>query len=241
MLLSPGTLASTSTLLGDQIAAPEYDAPNLFGSLIGLPNIEDAVTGTLATWLPTCLFEVERRNGLKRGSVPRPPSDSSIFADLEFDFAAGAWREDDCPVVIAAVNPTGETERNADGYGSWFELQVAANVISEEPRVARRWAGWYGLAISMALGQHPSLGGIATSTIMVAAPSVEHPEPDKRVLARALVVFHTFVDGIVNPLSGPKTATPPDSPQYPGSPGQPWHDLPAVESTPLTITARPQQ
>lgn len=205
----------------------------IFGSLRGTPDVEFAVLNTIETWLPTMLRVIERRHDLPAGTLREPPGRHAYKGGIDFD----SWQEDRCPMIIAVVNPTGTTERNADGYGQWFEVEIGTIHIEDSEDEARVMAAHVGTAVMAAIGQHGSLGGIATRTELVSAPVTEFPEPDKRRLTRSRTTFHVFVDGLMSDSAGPNTPAPPDSPQYPGDPDAPWHDYPVVTSTPVTVVA----
>jgi hypothetical protein len=206
---------------------------NIFGSLRGTPDVEFAVLNTLETWLPVMLRVLERRHSLPAGTLREPPGRSSYIGGTDLT----SWREDICPMVIAVVNPTGQTEHNSAGYGQWYEVEVGTIHIEASEDEARVMAGHVGTAVMASLAQHGSLGGLATRTNLISAATVELPDPDERVVSRSRSMFHVFIDGLVDDTAGPNTPTPPDSPQYGGDPDAPWTDRPVVLSTPVTLVA----
>jgi len=209
---------------------------SIFEPLIGAPNVEDAVLNTLRTWLPTYLWEIERQNDLRKGSLPHPPTPESF--DGGHDFLT--WIEDQCPKVIAVVNPVGEPERSGSiGYSQAFAVQVGAVLFDDNEADARRLAGHYGTAIQGTILQQGDLGGFAERTIMVQSPEVSFQDQDMRRLHQVVAVFHVFVTGIVSDSAGPDVPTPTDSPQYGGSPDVPFTDWPTVQTTDATVTAQP--
>jgi hypothetical protein len=184
---------------------------SLFGPLVGIPSIENAVLNTLRTWLPTYLAEVERQHGLPNKAIPRPPASDSYHGGLDFD----AWKQDELPSVIVIVEPTGHPEKSASaGYSQEYEIQVGAvwfgtgnAAFSSDPEdEARLVAGYYGEALQL-IAQQGALEGLVEETVMTGAPKVEMPSPEERQLARCIATFSTFISTIVNPFMGPKGET----------------------------------
>lgn len=208
---------------------------NIFGSLRGTPDVEAATLSVLRTWLPYHLRVLERRHGLPLGQLREPPGLDSYIGSVDFQ----SYRHDICPVITVVVAPTGTTERNASGYGQWYEIEVGATVIETDEDESRIMAGHYGTAFVSAIAQHGSLGGLATRTTVITAAAVELPDADKRKVALARATFHSFIDGLVDETAGPNVSVPPDSPQAPGTPNGPWSDFPTVVETPITFVADP--
>lgn len=207
----------------------------IFGPLVGLPDIEKAALNQLETWLPEMLSVLERRKRLPLGTLYRPPSPASYFGGLDFL----SIQRDRLPAVIVGVQPTGATERTGGSYGSWFEIQVGVAIATEDEHESRMMAGYYGVAVSAAIVQHGSLGGISSRTEMVTAPAVEFIEDDKRRVVLSRTIFHAFVDALVDETAGTDTPTPQMSPQYSGLPDQPYGNRPVVTSTPVTLVTGP--
>lgn len=207
----------------------------IFGPLLGLPDIEKAALNQLEAWLPEMLSVVERVKGMPVGTLHRPPSPDSYYGGLDFL----SIQKDRLPAVIVGVQPTGSTERTAGLYGSWFEIQVGVAIMTEDEHESRMMAGYYGIAVSAAVVQHGSLGGISSRTEMVGAPAVEFIEDDKRRLVLSRTTFHAYVDGLVDESAGTNTPTPQQAPEYSGSPDQPYGNRPVVTSTPVTLVAEP--
>lgn len=209
---------------------------SIFGPLRGHPQVEDSVLSTLRLWLPTYLWEAERANGLRKGTLPHPPTPKSYRGGLDFF----DWEQDECPTVIAVVNPMGEPERTASiGYSQWFEIQVGAVVIDDNPDIARAIAGYYGSAVTGAILQNGDLGGMASRTVMTAAPKLEFQDPDERIDLQVAATFESLVAPIVTDQGGPAVPTPPDSPQYGGTPDAPYSNWPEVQTATATVTAEP--
>lgn len=208
---------------------------SIFGTLVGQPEVEQAVVDTVNVWIHTYLAEVERQHDLKHKTLTRPPNSESVYGCLDFD----RWEQDNMPSVIVVANPTGETELNSVGYGQAYEVQVGARVIKQDEATARLIAGHYGTAIMGLIVQNGSLGGIAVRTRLTVAPVLSLPDPDDRTNVLCVTTFHVFVQPITSDQDGPDVPTPPDSPQYGGTPEAPFADWPTVETTDLSVTAEP--
>jgi hypothetical protein len=204
---------------------------SVFGSLLGTPNVENAVLATYRAWMVEYLAEVERQNSLPSRSLERPPTPESFHGGEDFD----TWQEDLCPEVIVVCNPTGEPERSASaGYGQAYEVQVGCVVIADTEDEARIRAGYWGVA-SMLLVQHGGLGGLAEWTVMTAAPKVEFPDPEQRRLLRSVTTFHVWVVPIISASAGPVGQTPKESPEYGGEPEASFKEDPTVTSIHPTV------
>jgi hypothetical protein len=204
----------------------------IFGPLTGQPAVEFAVLDTLEAWLPYMLRVLERRLSIPRRTLTDPPGRGSYTGGLDFE----TWNDDDLPAVIAVVNPVGEADRSAQGYSQWFQIEIGAIVATESEDASRALAGHLGTAVMAALAQHGDLGGIASFTRLLSAPVLEFPDPDIRALVRARTTFRAYVTGLVDDLAGPRTATPPESPQFPADdPGGPFGDWPARTQTNVQV------
>jgi len=211
--------------------SPLSDA--IFGPITGTPQVEFAVLDTLETWVPFMLKVIERREGFPRGTLIAPPGRNSYRGGIDFD----SWDGDCLPNIIAVVQPAGDVTRKVGAHAQWFDVGIAVVVITESEDESRILAGHMGTAVIVSLAQHGDLGGIASATVLEsAAATLEFPDPDKRRLVRARADFQVYVEGLVDDLAGPKTASPPESPQYPGDPDEPFEDWPARIETNITVT-----
>jgi hypothetical protein len=72
------------------------------GPLVAPWNVEQAALTTLRDHLFIYLAEVERKNGLEIGAIPRPPSDASFYGGIDFD----SFQQDLTPsVIVSATRP----------------------------------------------------------------------------------------------------------------------------------------
>jgi hypothetical protein len=222
-------------------------AGDLFQRIVSLWDVEQAVVGTLRTWMPTYLAEIERERGLQPRSLERPPAPESYHGGTA---EAIAWDQAHLPEVVVVVEPTGTPELAASaGYVQAYEVQVWCIVMGDDGAQsapgatnaedsARMQASHYGAA-SMLLVQHGDLEGFAERTVMVGAPRVECPEPEKRRQQAATTTFHVWVPPIITEMGGPVGPNPQESPGYGGDPEAPFGDAPTVQSSDVTVVAEP--
>lgn len=190
--------------------------------LIAPWNVEQAVLATLATWLDFYLYRVEEQNGLRAGTLPRPPAPESLAGGVDFE----SWTEDLLPMVIVVCNPIGEPELNPSvGYSQVFAVDIGTVAGGDDENAARQRAGLYAAAVVGVLLERGSLGGFSARTRMVGSPRVSLPDPEIRLLALGECSFHLQVDGVASDQTGPTSPTPPTDPSIPP---QPW---PPVTST----------
>lgn len=209
----------------------------IFGTVRGLPHVEKAYLNTLETWMPEMLSLVEREHGMPAGTLHRPLGSNSYRGGLDFELMRG----DELPLVIVTVTPAGNSERAGSIYASWFEVTVGMIVATESEHESRMMAGYCGLAVQASIAQHGSIGGLADQTEMTVVPNTEFIDPDQRLLMITKTTFQSFVSDLVDAAGGPKVAAPPQSPQYPGQPDQPWNDQPVVTSTPVVLDPQSPQ
>jgi hypothetical protein len=216
---------------------------SLFGPIYATWDIEQAVTEKLRLWIPEYLAEIERKRGLHKRVIPRPPAPESIHGGLD----AETWDQADCPEVIVIVDPFGEPEREASvGMIQPYEVRVVANVVgqgselAEKPEdEARAVASYYGAAVMGVLTQNGELKGIPTqedSLVMMQSPGLTFPDPSLRQVIQATTIFHAWAE-IVNANEGPVQDEPKESPQYGGEPEAEWKPEPTVSKTTETIKA----
>lgn len=204
----------------------------IFGPITGTPQVEFAVLDTLEAWVPFMLRVLERRLDVPRDTLIAPPSRASYRGGIDFE----SWDGDSLPNVLVVARPTGAADRSGSGYSQWFELEIAPIVITETEDESRILCGHLATAIMATIAQHGDLGGIASTTQLISAPAPEFVDPTKRTTVRAPMTFHTYVEGLVDPIAGTLTPTPPDSPLYPGDPDEPMGDWSDHTDTNVEVT-----
>jgi hypothetical protein len=216
---------------------------SIFGPCISTWNVERAYIGLLgaatgagaAGWLEVCLAEVERQNGLDASTVTRQPNIDCTYGGVDFL----SYNQNNTPAVIVVVVPQGPPERFAEGIFQTYDVQVGVVVIDGDEDRARMIASFYGAAVMLAVCQHGGLQGVAIETVMTGAPRVSLPTADQRRIALCVTTFASTVSPIVVPSAGPGTDTPPESPEYGGTPDAPFGQFPTVATTDLTVTGEP--
>jgi len=180
-----------------------------YGPMKGRGEIEAHVLATLATWIIPYVAAYERLYRLVPRSVPVPPAPESIHGGIDFE----TWDAAIAPELIALVQPAGGMERYPqEGYGQWFEVQVAAVVHTEgDQDGTRRLADIYGTLLQALLTEQGAFGtaldGVtpfADRTRLMEGAAIAFLDDTVRDVARATVIVHTFVAGLANDLAGPR-------------------------------------
>jgi hypothetical protein len=215
----------------------------LIGPLISPWDVEQAVIGTLRTWLPDYLAYIEEIHGFQNKSLERPPAPESYHGGTK---EAISWDADGLPEIIVTVEPTGSPELTASiGYIQDYEVEVwcivqgddgAQQLLPEDS--ARMQASYYGAA-AMLLTQQGSLEGFAERTELTGSPRVECPDPEKRRQQAAITTFLVSVGPIIQPTAGPFGPNPQESPEYGGEPEAPFTPDPEATEVDVTVDADP--
>lgn len=217
----------------------------LVSPLVSPWDVEQAVLGTLKTWLPSYLAEIEKERGLQPRSLERPPTPESYHGNTG-DMIA--WVQDELPAVITVVEAVGEPELSASaGYTQCYQVEVWCVVMGDDgvqqvtqEDSARLQASHYGAATMLLVQQSElqNLPGLQWLK-MVGLPRVECPEPEKRREQAAITTFHVWISSVVDPNSGPVGPTPQESPEYGGEPEAPFKEDPTVSKTGTTVDGVP--
>lgn len=213
-------------------------AEDIFGPLVATEDVVQAAVSTLTLWMPEYLAEVERKKGLRRKTIPRPPTSESYHGGVDLE----AWIGADAPEVMVVVKPSGEPERSASaGYTQGYTLEVGCLCIGTGSTLAERAedeariiASYLGAA-TMLLIQQPTLGGLTERLVMTAAPEVSLPDPDRRAIAQVVTGFEVWVSQIIEESAGPVGPNPQESPGYEGQ-EEPFEDAPTVETVDIKVT-----
>jgi hypothetical protein len=209
---------------------------SIFGPLLSSWNVDQAVLATLRVWWRSYMAEVERQNGVPKGTIPRPPDTESFRRGLDFEY----YEEDDLPAVIVVSKPSGEPEVSDAGYVQRFEVKVGIVCEAEDELTAQLRAAFCGAA-SQLLVQQSELEGFAERTRMIGAPELEMPDDEERWLCRAVTTFYVWVAPVVIAEEGP--IEPPGPGMGPGGedqePEEPYPPWPEAASTHITVTGEP--
>ncbi len=214
---------------------------NLFGPIVSNWLIEQRVIETLRSWMPEYIAELERKEGLPHGTIPRPPAPESVHGGIDME----SWTQDTTPQVIVVVKPQGRPDnlRGDGSYGQGYDIEVGCACVStgselaERPEDDARATVAYLGAASMLLVQKPILGGITEQLHMTGAPTVSAPNPDRKDIALCTTTFEMWVSAIIEEGKGPVTELPREAPEFPGK-EEPWPEGPEVKTAKETLTVK---
>lgn len=207
-----------------------------FGPLILLTDIDEAILGTLAKWLPTYLRRHEEGEGWDPRTIARPTTMWNALQDDEFPDAV-------LPCVMATTaRPEGDTIRLGGGlYVANFSVTVSAVVRGRSPIEARLIASIYGGAVQRIMTQQDV--GIARQVEWTGGPGVSPVATstgETRHLAASINTFTVQVDDVLQGSPAGPYLPSPDEPATPYEPPDPVGDPdtpygPLVDATSLTV------
>lgn len=182
---------------------------DVFGPIIDVDTVEQAVAETLRTWAPTYLAKMEVEKGYTRGTV-QPPL--AVLASSEF----GAYDGTQLPYwLVVSGGTVGKPERRGDStYAATWSLGIAPVVSDVDEFQTRRLASTHAGAVRGALAQHKSLKsdlhpeGFAKSVAWRGESYADLPFLAQRNLGSMRVIFEVTVDGVVKEYAGPREPIP---------------------------------
>lgn len=213
---------------------------SIFGPLLSPWPLEQQILAVYRAWTGEYLSEIERKEGLRPRTIPRPPAEESYHGGIDFL----SWKREELPKLIVVVEPTGQPERDASvGYTQQYEVQVGCVVagvgglfgtllIEDE---ARALASFYGAISTLLVDKPPAL---ASDIFMVESPRLTFPNPDDRLICRSTTAFHLTVSPIRLLSAGPTQEYPNESPEYNG-PETEWGQEPVAEHVNVKVTGEP--
>lgn len=190
---------------------------DIFGPIVSLPMVEQAVIDLAQTWLPTYIEAVGAAMGAPAGSIQKPKSWQTSY---DFDNRATL----PTPAFVVVCDRLMSVEHEGDGgFGGWVRVEAGVLANDTTEASARKVAGLYQMALAMMLEQRPSLNGISSAT-EVTGLSITLPDTDTRTQALGQVTAQTFIVPMFDSLAGPQI--PSDTvPPIPGPPdGGPYPD-----------------
>ncbi|HTG23804.1 MAG TPA: hypothetical protein VK681_27470 [Reyranella sp.] len=212
-------------------------AEDIFGPLVSPEDVIDAVTATLRIWMPEYLADRERKTGLERKAIPRPPTPQSYHGGTDFE----SWIGAEVPEVMVTAKPSGQPEIGSYGYTQAYAVGLGCLCVGVGGLFAERaeddariMAGHYGAA-SMLLVQQPDLGGLAERLRMTALPEVTFPDPERRAIQQSITEFEVWVPQVIKEDAGPLGPNPQESPGYEGH-EEPFDEAPTVETVDIKVT-----
>ncbi len=207
---------------------------SIFGEIISTYDVEQAAVKTLREWTNDYLAEIERKRGLPKKTIPRPPAFESYHGGVDLE----SWTQDVAPEVMVICKPLGAPEiRGQGGYGQGYDLTVGClwvgtgSALAERPEDEARAVASYLGAASMLLVQQPTLGALSERLRMTAPPTISLPNPDRRDIALATTQFEVWVATIIEEGEGPLALG--------QEPEEPYPEGPEVETTSETVKAEP--
>lgn len=186
----------------------------VFGRLLDVSEVEEAVIAALELWLPTYIAEVERQRGMTPESMPMPRSYSTVNEFVK-------WTEDQLPTIIVVspgLAPT-DPKREGDGtYRAWYRVGVAVIAAARDRETTRRISKLYIAAIRGAILQHAGLGDLEAAGIRwTNERNSDIPDEAGRTLGSGAVTFDIEMRGVINDRLGPAEPfdDPYDDPTWP--------------------------
>lgn len=222
---------------------------NIFGRIVTLRDVRNAVVQFLARWVPTYVGALEHQTQLPPGTVPMPPDPNlSYRGGIDFDTWMPAWS----PIFIAVVNPLGKPLR-VDGGGAYiqaFDAQVGCNLQYDgnqapplgefEEDSAIQYADILGMAACAAMLQQGAIGvwpdgsPVSRATRLLQYPITSFPYPAEESGRRVCRSRFGVVLDVVNVVIESEGPSAPMSNPYADAP-----DWPRVQSHGSKIIAEP--
>jgi hypothetical protein len=180
--------------------------PADFGPFIIETDVDRALLGTLAFWLPTYLSQVERERDMVHGALARPTSDS--YANTLDD---DEWLDHRLPAVVCTTAATRDTPNIEGGWEyevAWLCV-VSTVVRGRTPAETRAVAALLGGTVRRVLVQQQSLAGagepFADSTQWVRSHVLPVPDATSsgRYLAACVNEFEVRTSNVVDASVGP--------------------------------------
>lgn len=203
---------------------------DVFGTIIDVAQVEDAVEAKLLEWIDTYLLEREEAAGVPPRTWLRPKS-WTVEDDIRL------LPEKNLPALVVVSPGLTSEPQETEGDGTLdgvLQMGVVAVVQDVDRRSTAKLARRWGAAIAALLDQQ---GGDFDGTCVLASrPADRYDEQrsaDRSNAYRgiAYVVFNVLVEGLRNRHEGPVETQPP-APTDPVDYG----DIPTVETVNLTVT-----
>lgn len=205
----------------------------VYGPLVTLDQVEDALEAVIRTWIDTYLGNVERDSSLGLRSIKRPDDGSYQIEGNVRAQPAGSF-----PIIqISTPGEVTTPEIDGDGVLSGEVVFVVRAFVHagqgrrSTQRLTHRWAAALAGVIEQKAGDLDGLGQVIKPVLQVPA-DVPPAEGQDRWLGVAQIGFTVLVDGLRQLGGGPAVPDdPPPDPLPPVSPDDPDHT-----STHITVT-----
>lgn len=198
---------------------------SVYGTILSGAQVEQAAIDHLQAWMPAYIAELERQHGRAPRSMTLPRAWKRSNEDFD------VWPEAQLPAVIL-ISPgfAGAPTKEGDGtYTATYGLAIGVLLNADKQQTANDNVKLYAAAISAAMVQHPSLGGVATGLLWTDLGYADVPTNYLKIGAAARLSFEVQVRGILNASKGPSAP--------PVDPYQDAGNRPTVLTTDLTLNA----
>ena len=169
--------------------------PDGYGQLYGANSIQQALYNTLEEWLPSYVRAINRKLGgdilQMPGKYSRKPEHRPLPAKL------------DVQMLVVVDEVLGEPERYNDAYRAHWKTQVSVFIFgTKDWAETEALASAYGAAVRGAIGQHPSLGGFAETTVWSGERYLEGEHSSNRQAGLVIVDFEVTIPSMMDPWGG---------------------------------------
>ena len=181
---------------------------DVYGPLYGGHSIQEAYYATIQKWLPSYIFDINRKLGSDVLQVPDEYRYRPDYRTLP--------RTAVCAVLVVVPGTTGTPDRQGDGrLRTTWEAQVSAFVFgTKDWQQTQALTHAYAAAIRACIVQHPSLDGFAETTTWHNERYAEGEHSSTRTTGLAIIDFETTLENTMNVFDGP-----PDPSVYPSPMG----------------------
>ena len=179
----------------------QYANPDVYGPLKGGHTIQEGFYNTLQKWLPAYLAEFNRNLG---GEILSPVKEYRQRPDFRT-----LSPKPEASMLVVCDSTIGKPERRNSGTRSTWAVKLSvfmAGTTDWQETQALTYA--YGAAARAAISQHPSLGGIAETTLWVGERYLEKEHVNLRTIGLLVVDFETTIADTLYVYGGPP------NPQY---------------------------
>ena len=179
----------------------QYVNPDVYGPLIGGHTIQEGFYNTLQKWLPAYLAEFNRNLGGEVLTLPRAYRLKPDWQTLPRNVAA--------QVLVISNGTTDHPKRHQRQTRSTWEAQASIFIAgTQDWQETQAISLAYGAAVRACIAQHPSLEGIAETTLWTGERYTEKEHVSTRILGLMTINFEVTVANTMDVFGGPP------SPEY---------------------------
>lgn len=201
---------------------------DVFGDILGGHSIQEGIYQTLQTWLPTYIYEMNRKLG---GDIFRVPQD---YRQRPQNMTLPPQN---APIILVEVEgTTGEPKHYATTTRAVYLTHIGCYLYgTTDWQETQALCYGYGAAIRAAIAQHPGLNGVAETTLWMGEKYMEQEHNSTRTTGLFVVDFQVSLANAINTQAGPPDAQyaaagVPTGPQL-----LPPPPFPTVETTHVTV------